>query len=129
MSDRRKGGFDRIGGLDRDPMTGRKVVESQKNLLVLLCTLHCLRILVLIGFHKGLERLLRFFPILRIPDLPDLGLGPGLEGLGKVVQDIQSFVEPAALFRIAGKISRRAAPKTPEPRLRSPEGDPSTRVL
>ena len=117
VPDRRKGRFDRIGRPDRHPMTGREVIEGQKNLLLLLQTLHRLRILILIGFHKALKHLLRLFPVLGVPELPDLGLGPGLERLGKVVQDVQGFMDPATLFPDCRKDlpDRRPEPSAPSP--------------
>ncbi len=59
MADRGKGRFDRIGRPDMDPVFGRKVIEGQESLPILLQAFGGLRILGLVGQKEIIERLVR----------------------------------------------------------------------
>ena len=93
-----EGAFYGIGRAQVLPVLSRKVVEGEQPRAVLGQAGRGLVVLGAVGLQEEVERLLG--PILGLgqPDVLQVPLGLGLEGLGQLVQNVAGLVQPAALF-------------------------------
>ena len=99
MLDRGEHALDGIGGPQAYPMLGWEVVKGQQYGRVLSQALAFLGVLRTVRFEEQFERALCNFTRIGHPDLVQLFIRCWLQSLGKLVDDVATLTEPAALLK------------------------------
>ncbi len=68
MPDGAKGGFNRVTGPDALPVLGRKIIERQQFIPILVQTQRGFRVFRFVGVNKQIKRRVGIFPGLCLPD-------------------------------------------------------------
>lgn len=97
-----KGGLDRVGRPQVNPVLGGEVVEGQEHLPILRQALDCLGVFRLVGLHEQVERLVGVLLRVGHPDGVQLRLGFRLKPLGQLVQHVGRLMDAAALLPRVG---------------------------
>ena len=112
VADCGKGGFDRVGGANMQPVLGRKVVKGQQGSAILQQFFHGLGVLGAEIPRKPVKRLFCLDLSLRHPDIMETRLGLGLNGFGHFVEDVGRLMYPTPL---AAGLRPRLVQRGPEP--------------